>query len=804
MACALASGLTGGLASSPIHADEPAPPRDELATVTVVGITPYGTAEQRADELAGAAQTADADDLARSHATDLGTFLNRRLGSVYVNENQGNPLQPDVNFRGFTASPLLGTAQGLSVYLDGMRLNQPFGDVVSWDLIPRAAIQRMELVSGSSPLFGVNSLGGALSLHTKDGFTAPSTDIAISDGSHDRRQVEIETGGNTDSGLNWYATANRFRDAGWRNLSPSDAKQGFAKLGWRDGRTDISLSAAVAQSDLSGNGLQDFRLLARDYASVYTTPDSTQNRSGLVNLRASFQLGQGMSLSGNVWYRNLRTATLNGDVNESALGTELTAPMTGDCLASVQRRDAPNEACAGLVNRTGLSQHNAGLALQFHAEGRVAGFAHRLTTGFVLDESRAHFTQTAQFATLTLSRDVVGVSGPGAYADGTQTSADAFDARVDLGGRTRTQSLYLVDSVALTDRLRANLAARYDQQRSLNRDALSPGGGPGSLDGDHRYSRLDPALGLVLTTAPSFALYGSYSEASRAPSSIELGCADPANPCRLPNAMAGDPPLDQVVTKSLELGARGKAGSALDWSMALFRADNHDDILFVADNQAGFGYFRNVDKTRRQGLELGLDGHAGTLAYGAHFTLLDATYQSAETLVANANSSSAAPAPGFDGTITVAPGDRIPLVPGRILKAYAEWALAPRVSLNVNIGVIGASYARGNENNRHTPDGLYYLGRGSIGGYATVDLGAEWRPAATVTLWLQVANLLDRRYATAAQLGTTAFDGNGSFVARPFSMPVIDGELPQLHSTLLAPGAPRSIVVGIRYRLAGA
>ena len=722
---------------------------------------------------------------------------------MYVNENQGNPLQPDVNYRGFTASPLLGTAQGMSVYLDGMRLNQPFGDVVSWDLIPQAAIQRLELVSGSSPLFGVNSLGGSLSLRTKDGTTAPGTSLAVSDGSHDRRQVEVETGGHSDSGFNWYATANRYRDAGWRALSPSDSKQAFGTLGWRNDRTDVALSGALAQSDLNGNGLQDYRLLARDYASVYTTPDITQNRSGLLSLRASHELAAGLRLSGTAWYRNLRTATVNGDVNEAALGQDATEPGTPDCLASVRLNAGQDGACAGLVNRTGLSQHNAGVALQLHAEGRLAGLLHRLTAGFVQDRSHSHFRQSAQYATLSASRAVIGVEGPGAFADGTQAAVEPFDARVDLGGSGRTQSVYVVDALTLTHALRLNLAARYDRQHALNRDAISPGGGPGSLDGDHRFSRLNPALGLVLTAAPSLTFYGSYSEASRAPSSIELGCADAQNPCRLPNAMTGDPPLRQVVTTTVELGARGKAGSALDWTAALFRADNRDDILFVADDQAGFGYFRNVGRTRRQGLELGFEGRAARrLSYGAHATLLDATYRSPERFVASGNSGNAA-APGFDGSTQVLAGDRIPLIPRYLVKAYLDWEIAEVFALNADVNGIGPSYARGNENNRHVPDGLYYLGKGRSGGHVTLDVGAEWRPVRRLRVWLQLANLLDRRYATAAQLGATAFDATGAFVARPYAGPVIDGERPLQHSGFLAPGAPRSVVVGVRYQLAG-
>src|SRR6185436_2023201 len=119
-------------------------------------------------------------------------FLNRRFGGVHVNEMQGNPYQMDVNYRGYTASPLLGTPQGLSIYLDGVRLNQPFGDVVSWDLIPKSAIASVTLMPGSNPLFGLNTLGGALSIQTKDGRNHAGTVLEAYAGRYGRRAAEFE------------------------------------------------------------------------------------------------------------------------------------------------------------------------------------------------------------------------------------------------------------------------------------------------------------------------------------------------------------------------------------------------------------------------------------------------------------------------------------------------------------------------------------------------------------------------------------------------------------------------------------
>ena len=206
-----------------------------------------------------------------------------------MNEVQGNPFQPDVSYRGYTASPLLGTPQGLSVYMDGVRLNQPFGDVVSWDLIPRVAIAEMTLMPGSNPVFGLNTLGGALSIQTKDGRSNPGTSVEIGYGSYDRKALEFEHGGANAKGFNWYLAGNGLTEHGWRDSSPSDVRQLFGKFGWQNAKTVLGLTVAYANNTLIGNGLQEQRFLASDYASVYTIPDQTVNRSPISQLQRPAQ-----------------------------------------------------------------------------------------------------------------------------------------------------------------------------------------------------------------------------------------------------------------------------------------------------------------------------------------------------------------------------------------------------------------------------------------------------------------------------------------------------------------------------------
>ncbi len=815
IAAALAAGWSGTAASQPAAQRATA-----IATVEVVGVTPLPGLDLPRDQVPANVQTLDSGAATGPDSANLPDALNRRLGSVYVNDIQGNPFQPDVNFRGFTASPLLGTPQGLSVYLDGVRINQPFGDVVSWDLIPRAAIASVTLMPGSNPLFGLNTLGGALAIRTKDGLHAPGTALQVLAGSHGRTELAFEHGGHDARGWHWYLTGSGFRDSGWRDASPTRLGQLFGKVGWADSRTEVALSAALAPSRLTGNGLQEGRLLAGDYASVYTVPDQTRNRSLLFNLAASQVVGDHLRLSGNAYYRRIRTATLNGDLNDDSLDQSMYQPGAAEraalaaagytgfplaganaantpfpswrCIANVLLGDEPAEKCNGLLNRSDSRQQNGGLSVQATWDGPLLGRRNLFSAGAAVDASRVDFRQSAQFGYLNPDRSITPVDF---FADGSALDDDGtpVDARVDLRGRTRTASVFATDTLDLGETLHLTLSGRYNRTIVHNRDRITPGGGPGSLDGDHRFGRFNPAIGASWAPLRALTVYGGYNQGSRTPTAVELGRADPDNPCKLPNAMAGDPPLRQVVTKTWEAGLRGTAGP-VRWNAGLFRADNVDDILFVADNAAGFGYFRNVGKTRRQGLELGAEGRARSLDWSLHYTWLDATFRSPELLNGAANSSA-----DQDGNIAIAPGDRIPLAPRHVFKARADWRITPAWSVEAGVLAVSGSNARGNENGLHQPDGTYFIGSGRTSGYAVFDLGSTWELQPRLRLFVQVNNLFDRRYATAAQLNATGFTPDGNFSARPFAAQGDNAGV--VHATFYAPGAPRTVWAGLRYTL---
>jgi len=793
----------------------------QASRIDVVGATPLPGTSLPLDEIPAPVQTASARDLEQSGALDLSDLLNKRLGAVHVNQNQENPFQPDVNYRGYTASPLLGTPEGISVYMDGVRQNQPFGDIVAWDLIPKVAIAEVALMPGSNPLFGLNTLGGAISIETKDGRSAPGTTLAVSGGSFGRRAGEFEHGGSNKKGLSWYAAGNLFREDGWRRFSTSEVRQGFGKLGWLQGKTSVNFSFAYADNWLTGNGLQDFRFLQQNYRSVYTVPDITWNQSPSLNLSLQHSLNSRLTLSGNAYYRFIRADTTNGDINDDSFDQALynlsaadiralTAagysgfPITGNsttqpypfwrCIAQGLEKDEPSQKCTGIITNTFNKQFNYGLSGQ--ASWLVSH--NRVTAGAAWDHSSLGFQQGSQFG--YLNPDGITITPINAFADGS-TSQDGVpvDTRVDLHGVVNTFSVYGADTVTVGKSLALTFSGRYNRSSIENTDRLPvvTDGSRGSLDGRYVFERFNPSAGFTYSPSRFASAYFSYSESSRAPTAIELGCADPTQPCNLPNALVSDPPLKQVVTRTLEAGVRGTFENNLRWSAGWFRAENYHDLLFVASEQTGFGFFTNFGETRRQGVEASVSGHFKHFTLGGNYTFLDATYQSEQTINGGSNSTNDGGA-GMEGNITVQAGDYIPQIPRNIFKAYAEYQATPKISIDVDFDAVGRSYARGNENNLDQPDGVFYLGQGYSPGYGVVNVGAHYQVRKRVQLFVQVNNLLNHHYYTGAQLGPSPYDNAGNFMARPF--PAVDGDFPIRTSTFFAPGAPIGVWGGIRFR----
>jgi outer membrane cobalamin receptor len=682
----------------------------------------------------------------------------RRWPGVQVNDIQGSPYQGDLTFRGFRASGLLGAAQGLSVYLDGVRINEPFGDVVNWDLLPEFALESVALVPGASPAFGLNTLGGALVATTADGRSRPGSRLESGFGSFGRKRLEATVGGATGSrhdGSSWFLGAGAFDETGWRDHSPGRIGSVMAKLEAGTALGQFSASALVARSRLVGNGLvpwvsfdddepgerePDLGALRR--SAVYTHPDLTRNRLTQWSLGWRRSLDGGALLEALAYQRKTRRSTINGDEAEEVEEGE------EDLNASLNRTN------------TGQTARGVSVAVSGHHG------PHQWQLGLAADRSRVSYEQTEQEGRFDASRGVTAGDEEAEFSAG-------------VAGRSRSLGLYLTDTWRLASGTHLTAALRWNQVRVANRLTV--------VDDDtdevesHEeesfdYRSLNPALGIAHKLAGGPTVFANLARNSRAPTVIELGCADPEEPCRLPAGLQADPYLAPVRSTSFEAGLRLPATAGWGGSMALYRTDNRNDILFSSVSVNGqLGYFRNFDRTRHQGLDTELNWRGAVLDVGLGISLLDATYQAAGTLRIG------------ERNVAVAPGTRIAGLPRRMLKASVDWRLAAGWSLGADLQAVSRRGSAGNEDGRFEDDEQERQDF-SVPGHALVHVRASWRPAASRGLELaaRVHNLFDRRSASFGALAQTLFDSRGAYSGQERS------------ALFVAPGAPRSVQLTLR------
>lgn len=738
----------------------------DLRTIEVIDVTPLKGIGQPVDKIPAAVQVVKQKDLVEQKNLNIADFINQNLVGVNINEVQNNPFQPNVNFHGFTASPLLGTPQGLSVFVDGVRVNEPFGDVVNWDLIPMNAIQGMSLIPGSNPLFGLNTLGGALSIQTKSGRTNQGGAVEAYGGSWNRRAISAEYGGvSTDGAKDFFISGNTFSEDGWRDFSPTDVNQFFAKGGWRNEKTSINMSLTMADNKLIGNGLTPRGFFdGQGYDSILTRPDMTENKMAFLNTNWSHYFSDDVQWSGNVFYRNARTKTLNGDANDDYDDADDLATNTANCLAGTN----PEETCSGALNRTSSRRVGYGLNTQLTFTQDLFAMKNQFVSGIGYDHGKTDFKQSTELGLVNSTR---GVDGTGEYSD---------KADVSLVGINRTWSIFATDTLSLNPFWHLTASARYNTTKVENTDKLIPTG-IDSLSGNHTFNRLNPAIGVNFTPVKELTVYAGYNEGSRAPTAIELGCANPENPCKLPNAMAGDPPLNQVVTKTFDGGLRGLLTPQINWNLAAYRSENHDDIQFIASSRrTGSGYFDNVGKTRREGLDAGLSGVIDSFSWSLGYSFVRATYQSSFELPNEVNTSS------VGDKIAVKRGDYIPGIPKHQFKLRLGYYINPVWSVGSNLVAFSDQYAHGNENNDDTSESA------KIKGYAIVNLDTRYQFSNGWQLFARINNVFDREYYSSALLGEHRFSTTtGLFTGNEST----DG--------FYAPGAPRAGWIGFRYEFGG-
>jgi outer membrane receptor protein involved in Fe transport len=726
----------------------------ETGTVEVVGTTPLPGLGTPLSQVPANVQGATGDQITEQHSHNITEYMETNLGNVSINEGQVNPYMPDVNFRGFTASPLLGTPQGLSVFFDGVRVNEPFGDVVNWDLIPQNALSTINLIPGSNPVFGLNTLGAALSLSTKSGLQYPGGSASLQGGSWGRKQAEFEYGGQGQS-LDYFFAGNFADEDGWRQHSSSRVQQFFTKVGRETETSDFDVSLTLADNKLEGVQALPMSMLG-DRNQSYTWPDRNKNELFAVNAKASHFLSAERLLAGNVYVRHYKNSNFSSNVNDECTDNTVNANFCNIGAGG----GAANGEPQGANDTSTVRTLGYGGSVQMTFLEDLDGKKNAATVGFSADLGNTDFEQSNQAADFTADRGTT------------------VDQPTTLQTKVRTTNayygLYATDTYSLNEKLHLTLSGRYNV--ALTRIEDQSGQDP-LLNGSNQFTRFNPAAGLNFNPDPALNTYVSYSEGMRAPTPVELTCADPNAPCKLPNNFLADPPLNMVVSKTVETGARGKLGNGLTWNAALYNTDLKDDIQFVSAGAGALnaGYFQNVGSTRRRGMEFGVGFAHGPLNVSAHLGFVRATYETDFTIHSPANSG----ADPTTGDIPVSKGNRIPGIPERSLKLRVAYAFADNFGAGINLVNYSDQYARGDENNADS--------HGKVPGYSLVHLDAHYQVTDRIQFFGRVSNLFDQKYETLGVLGNNFFV-NGTFDAQ-------NVEAEQFRS----PGSPRAVWVGVRY-----
>jgi iron complex outermembrane recepter protein len=793
--------------------------------VVVIGVTPNQGVGLEKEKIPYNIQSASSEDLERAQSFGIADYLNRNVASININDAASNPLQPDVQFRGYSASPLLGLAQGIAVYQNGVRINEPLGDSVNWDLLPESAIYNIDLIGGANPLYGLNTLGGALSITMKNGFNSDGHHLKFHGGSFERMVLSAESGGNNGE-FAYYGNVHYFEEDGWREQSPSDAINFYGSVGWRNQLSKLNLNFQHGNSELTGNGPLPLDLLAIDRETIFTAPDITENDMYMISLDGSHSFSDNIQFNGNAFYRRNKTDSFNGDGSEFSIcdlgGTDtLIEGLEEDELEGIGLDDddvcdnqfADANALESFLNATALtlgeddgfniedfnddlsgsgvlsdqainnisdrSQKSYGTDLQMTFLQDLFGHNNLLITGFAYFRGESGFNSVLELAELDpITRSTQGL-GTGTFVDEAATNIDTTN---------ETLSFYFSNTFDINQQLSFAFSGRINNTQIKLADQS---GERPELNGEHDFFRFNPALGLTYRASETMSFYAGYNESSRTPTPIELACNDHVfnlavaaavtngeDPddvefeCRLPNAFLADPPLKQVVTKSFEVGMRGQFGHA-DYHLGFFHSTNKDDILFQTTGRST-GLFANVDKTRRWGFESSANGHWGKIDWFAAYSYLQATIED-DISVLSPNH----PFADDNGEIEVNAGDRIPGLPEHNLKIGADYFFNDDISLGFDVSYRSDQVLRGDESNQVD----------ELDGYAVMNLRGQYRVNEHIELFARINNIFDKEYENFGLLGEEPSEVDVPLFA-DFSNPRFVG-----------PGAPRAGFVGIKLSL---
>ena len=704
-------------------------PEVDLPTVNIVGSSPLLGSGIDRNKLPAETSVLNRGDITRDGAPDALRALNEQVGGVNLDSATGNPDQPTLLYHGFEASPLQGTPQGLAVYVNGARFNDPFGDTVNWDLIPSIAIDQINL-EGPNPVFGLNALGGSVSVQLKNGFTYHGGEADLYGGSFGRVVGEIQYGAQVGNASSYVAASEQHRD-GWRDLQSSDIQNFYGDLGWRGDSAEVHLNLTLANSVLNGPGTSPVQLLAADPAAQFTAPNLIANRYLAANLQGNYEVSDTTSIQALAYYRYLLQRVVNGNAPNDTPANDGSGLLINESGAYSTTRGGgviPDFLNGGPYSEQDLQTTNTnsyGVSVQATNTDDVLGRKNHFVAGFSFDGAQTEFSATALLGGLTpLDRVFI---GPGVTIDEPGTNVP-----VRLATSNAYYGFFLSDTLNVTPRLAVTVSGRFN---AAEIDLTDQGGG--NLTGQHTYNRFNPALGATYEVAPWLTAYAGYSEANRAPTPAELSCAGPADSCSLANFFTGDPNLKQVVAHNWEAGLRGTVrpadGVRVTYNLGLFHSTLDDDIQFINSVDLNRAFFQNVGQTRRQGVDAGVQLKTPRWLAYVSYSYTDATFQNGFVESAGSN-----PQADANGNITIRRGDRLPGVPANQIKFGANYKVTDKWTVGA-VGIYQSSqYLFGDPSNLTPP----------LPGFVTINLNTQYQVTKNIQLFGLIENVNDARYYT--------------------------------------------------------
>src|SRR3984893_18769822 len=724
-------------------------------TLVVYPTTPVSGSGIDVDKVPASVNIVDANQIERVRSQNIADSLVKYVPGITVNEVTGNPFQPDVQFRGFVASPVSGTPQGLAVYQNGVRINEAFGDTVNWDLIPTAAIQSVTVVT-NNPAFGLNALGGAVNVQMKNGFNYHGIEIDTMGGSFGRIQSAAQWGKQVDK-FSVYGALEGLHDDGFRNFSASNVRRFYGDVGYKNDTSEFHINMGAADNNFGAPAIVPVELLQQYYGATYTTPQTTVNRVGYVNLVGKVEATPTCTIEGNPHLRIFDQKTVDGnptgtqpcgaDPTLLCFGNDST-PANGLNGAQLANPFDP-AAVLGEIDRTTTRSTTGGLSLQATNNDQLFGHNNHFVVGTSFDYSVTRFGASAELGTIGTNYVV---SGSGVFLG--QSGDPVSIGPVALRTTNQYSGVYALDTFDVTNAFSITGGGRFNYARIALEDQI---GSP--LNGNDTFNRFNPIIGGTYQIVPGLTAYGGYSEANRAPTPLELGCADPAHPCIIAALLVSDPPLKQVVSRTIEAGLRGTKElniGTLAWKLGAFRANNTDDILAIPSPVLqGFGYFQNVGSTRRQGIEAEVTLKSTTLQLYASYALVDARFLDALQVGSNS------PFADADGNVQILPGNRIPAIPRNRIKAGFDYSITDAFKVGGDALFVGSQYFVGDDSNQAA----------RLPSYAVFNLHTSYQINKTFQIYARADNIFDKSYATYGTFFNTGAVPNFANGGAPFTDP---------------------------------